>query len=148
MFTDLKIPNSFTLENSFFKHEQDTGNTEQTKCQTDVSQASPCKHSEESIEDTDNDQESSSDDESLCGCQKGEQYDRKNGYYHFTAEDHVMLGEDLVHTLHKTYVRFDPKKEQPPTKTVTKRKSSNLNTPRTPQTSRSTLKSHRSISPR
>jgi hypothetical protein len=105
MFTDLKIHNSFTLENSFFKTEQEPGTTtEATKCHTEATLASPTK-----VDNSDDSEESSSCEESsedsFSYLPSGEAHDKRRGYHHFTQEDHVKLGVDLAHTLHKVYYR-------------------------------------------
>jgi len=98
MFTDFKINNSFTLENSFFQIDPKAHLELQRQAE-----GRPCP-SPTKKDEVESESEGESDD-SFSYLPDGEAYDRKNMYHHFTAQDHITLGLDLCHTIHKIYYR-------------------------------------------
>ena len=82
MFTDFKINNSFTLENSFFQKDENIPDplTVENDCCNAV-QPADAKDS------------------------NGVKYDKQKHLHHFTAKDHCKLGSDLCYTLHKVFFR-------------------------------------------
>ena len=85
MFTDFKINNSFTLENSFF--------AKYTQQQIERMKEQGYKESPVLLD--------SMLDQPMTPSMM---YDQLIGCHHFSAKNHYQLGVDLCHTLHKVFI--------------------------------------------
>lgn len=87
MFTEFKVAQSFTLENSFFAQYSRSELAQQKKRNKSKKRKSGSSSTEENDRPEDN------------------IYDKNNGCHHFSSEDHRNLGADLCRVLHKVFIK-------------------------------------------